>query len=162
MQYLPVHWSEGMFLRPHHFQAADRYWTEVLATSQRWDSPFNYGLRAIEISREALANYQVEVKSCHARMKDGSVVALDAGQGPGRVDLKAAFQKSPSVTVYLAIPKLSLGLANVDAEGTAATHRYRATVLSLADESAGGNDQPIELRTWNLRLALSTRRSVRL
>src|SRR5688572_28048231 len=29
MKNLPVHWSEGMFLRPHHFQAADRHWAEM-------------------------------------------------------------------------------------------------------------------------------------
>ena len=27
----PVHWHEGMFLRPHHFQAADRHAARVLA-----------------------------------------------------------------------------------------------------------------------------------
>jgi type VI secretion system protein ImpJ len=51
---LPVHWSEGMFLRPHHFQAAERYWTEVHEQSGKWDHHFNYGLRSIELNRDAL------------------------------------------------------------------------------------------------------------
>ncbi|MBL7038363.1 MAG: type VI secretion system baseplate subunit TssK [Pirellulaceae bacterium] len=156
MRYLPVHWSEGMFLRPQHFQAADRYWTEVIATSQRWDSQYNYGLHSIEISEEAIANHQVEVTTCHARMKDGSVIALDAGQGPGRVDLKGAFASQPEVTVYLAVPNLALGRANVAAVGDPTAHRYVSTSLSIADESVGGNDQQLELRDWNVRLALST------
>ena len=156
MRYLPVHWFEGMFLQPHHFQAADRHWTELVSVSQRWDCHYNYGVRAIKISREALANYQIEIQTCHARMKDGTVVALDTGQGPGRVDLKAAFQKASEVTVYLAIPNLSLGRANVASGEHPDQQRYVGTELSLADESAGGNDQPVALRDFNLRLALST------
>lgn len=156
MRYSPVHWSEGMFLRPHHFQAADRYWTELIARSQQWDCQYNYGLRSIEISEEAIANHQVEVTTCHARLKDGSVVALDIGQGPSRVDLKEAFQGESAVTVYLAIPNLSLGRANVGIVGDPSAFRYVSTSLSLADESLGGNDQHIDLRDWNVRLALST------
>ena len=90
MQNLPVHWSEGMFLRPQHFQAADRYWTEMLQTTERWDHAYNYGLRLIELSHEALGNYQVQVSRCQARMKDGTVIGLDVGQEPDRVDLKEA------------------------------------------------------------------------
>ena len=81
MHNLPVHWSEGLFLRPHHFQAADRYWTEALQTSEQWDHQYNYGIRRLELSREAIANYQFQVNACHARMKDGTLVA--AGPGPG-------------------------------------------------------------------------------
>ncbi|MCL4200991.1 MAG: type VI secretion system baseplate subunit TssK [Pirellulaceae bacterium] len=156
MRYLPVHWFEGMFLQPHHFQAADRHWTELVSVSQRWDCHYNYGVREIKISREALANYQIEIQTCHARMKDGTVISLDTGQGPGRVDLKAAFQKSSAVTVYLAIPNLALGRPNVASGVHPDQHRYVGTELSLADESAGGNDQPVALRDFNLRLALST------
>lgn len=156
MQFLPVHWSEGMFLRPHHFQAADRHWTELLATSVQWDQAYYYGVQAIEISPEAIANSQVEVKKVHARLRDGSVVALDPGQGPARVDLKDAFQQAPVVTVYLAIPLLALGRANVGVGEPSREQRYRATGLQVPDESAGGNDQDVELRAWNVRLALST------
>ena len=79
MRNLPVHWSEGMFLLPHHFQVAERYWTETLQTSEHWDHQYNYGIRQLEISLDALANYQVQLNLCHARMKDGTLIALDAG-----------------------------------------------------------------------------------
>jgi type VI secretion system protein ImpJ len=58
MRSSPVHWYEGLFLRPHHFQAADRYWSETVQTSEQWDHPYNYGLLAIDFSREALGNHQ--------------------------------------------------------------------------------------------------------
>lgn len=61
MRNLPVNWCEGLFLRPHHFQAADRYWTEALTNSEGWDHAYHYGLRHIRISREAIGNAQVEI-----------------------------------------------------------------------------------------------------
>ena len=80
MRYLPVHWREGLFLRPHHFQAADRHWSELIQTSQRWDHPYGYGLEAFEFSPEALANGHLEVRTVRARMRDGTLVSLDAGR----------------------------------------------------------------------------------
>jgi type VI secretion system protein ImpJ len=156
MRHLPVHWSEGMFLRPHHFQAADRYWTERLETSEKLDNPYNYGLRSIHISEEALANYQVQVTGCKARMKDGSLVHIEGGQEPDRVDLKEAFAQQSEIRVYLAVPKLSLGRANVGHLGSPDACRYLETRLAIQDETLGGNDQEIAFRALDVRLLLST------
>ena len=38
-----------MFLRPQHFQAADRYWEERITTSERIDSAYNYAVYEIKI-----------------------------------------------------------------------------------------------------------------
>src|SRR4051812_1249266 len=131
MRNLPVHWSEGMFLRPQHFQAADRYWHDVAEASEKWDHYYNYGVRSIEFSREALANYQFELASCQVRLRDGTLVEIEPRQDTGRVDLKEAvgpnskasaklqeaFAKTATVMVYLAVPKLNLGRANVARPG---------------------------------------------
>lgn len=156
MTHLPVHWFEGMFLRPQHFQAADRHWNELLTTSSRWHNPYDYGLRSIDLSQEALANYHVEVSSCEARMRDGTLVEFTSTDCPDRAALKEAFERESEVTVYLAIPKLALGRANVAADGSAGDNRYRARTLTVQDESAGGNDQEIQFRRPAVRLMLST------
>ncbi len=172
MSNLPVHWHEGMFLRPQHFQAADRHWAEALSQSDRWDHEYNYGLREIEISAEAIANYHVQLTVCQARMRDGTLVSVRPGDEPDRVDLKSsmeetesmflkvdmkeAFDHDPVVRVFLAVPKLKLGSANVGVAGDGATSRYFPQPRELADESAGGNDQQIQLRKLNVRLMLST------
>lgn len=156
MRNLPVHWSEGLFLRPHHFQAADRHWTETLQTSEGWDHQFNYGLRRLELSEEAIANYQLQVNVCHARMKDGTLISLDPGQETDRVDLKEAFAKEQAVRVLLAVPKLKMGGPNVATGPEPGKHRYVETSLPVQDESTGGNDQEIQLRAINARLLLST------
>ena len=83
-----VHWHEGMFLRPQHFQASDRYWSERVSTSSQWDNHYNYGLRRIKIAPEALANHQIEVSVCQARLQDGTIVSFDVGEDPDRADFK--------------------------------------------------------------------------
>jgi len=170
MRNLPVHWYEGLFLRPQHFQAADRYWNELVETSEQWDHPYNYGLHTLEYGKEALANHQFQVHSLKARMPDGTLVTLDSGNEPdrldlkptfasmsqGRVDLVEAFGKESTVKVYVAVPKLQLGRANVGHPGEADHARYIQTDETTQDESHGGGDQSIQVRTLNARLLLST------
>lgn len=141
---------------------------EVIRTSQQWDHPYHYGLHAIEFSREALANHQFQVHRLHARMRDGTLISLEAGQEPDRLDLKEsigelahaladledAFAKQPVVRVYLAVPKLKLGRANVNAENGDA--RYQETTITVPDETRGGNEQEIQVQRLNARLLLST------
>lgn len=156
MRNLPVHWSEGLFLRPHHFQAADRYWTETWQTSEHWDHQYNYGVRTVQLSEEAIANYQVQLDVCDARMKDGTLVSLGPGQEPDRVDLKEAFDSESVVRVYLAVPNLKMGGVNVGPEQAAGKQRYVERTLSPQDESSGGNDQEVQFRVLSVRLMLST------
>ena len=153
---LPVHWAEGLFLRPQHFQAADRHWAELFHISRQWDHEYQYGVRRIEISPEAVANYQFQVNVCHARLKDGTLVAIDAGQALNRVDLKEAFSRESVVRVYLAVPKLKMGVENVSVGGPSDKSRDLEVRQSVQDESRGGNDQEIQFRELNVRLVLST------
>ncbi len=157
MRNLRVHWFEGMFLRPQHFQSADRHWSELIATSAQWDAAYNYGLRSIELSPEALANYEVQVSRCEARMRDGTILSFSSGQGPDRVSLKDAFERQSEVTVYLALPKLALGRINVSSDSASGDHRYVSRALPVQDETTGGNDQEICFCDDCLKLALSSR-----
>lgn len=176
MRNLPVHWSEGMFLRPHHLQAADRHWAELMQTSEQWDHQYNYGLRQLEYSKEALLNFQFQVNTCQARLRDGTLVSLGAFQEPDRVEVKQALQEAENlrqqtiglaeafearatVIVYLAVPKLKLGGTNVAMPGESDERepcRYRESQAELQDESRGGNDQEVRFRSLNVRLLLSS------
>jgi type VI secretion system protein ImpJ len=170
MRNQPVHWSEGMFLRPHHFQAAERYWTEASHLSEHWDHHYHYGINSIRIREEAVGNYQVQIDACEARMPDGTLISFDVGQEPDRKDLKPsfdgqkkmtvglqeAFEKTREVRVFLAVPKLKMGAVNVSAPGTDGVSRYHGVQQDMQDETLGGNDQSIEVRALNVRLLLST------
>jgi type VI secretion system protein ImpJ len=166
MNYLPVSWHEGMFLRPHHFQASDRHWFDFAQTSEKWDHPCNYGICAFEYSAESIAHFQFQVNVCHVRMRDGSLLDLNPGQEPDVVDLKAAFEKDEKATAimaFLAIPKLKIGSQNLapvqldgKAGGQAGKARYVPDTLPVQDENQGGNDQDLQFRRLNVQVFLST------
>jgi type VI secretion system protein ImpJ len=159
-----------MFLRPHHFQAADRHAAERLALSTVATDPCCYGIAKLEIDPVALANRQLQLRACQARLRDGTVVWLEPGEEPERVNLATAsaevaklaaaldepLQSSDSVRVYLAVPRLEHGGANVSPPGPPDRTRSTALRQSLQDEVSGGNDQEVEFLRLNLRLKLST------
>lgn len=153
-----VHWSEGMFLRPHHFQAAERHWAERLSQNIDFCTPYAYGLQKVAISSEALANGSLEFAGLRARWKDGTLVAQEDNHVE-RVELKERLDPksvgNQPVTVFLALPILQEGQPNVDKSSTAGLHRYREFPRSADDESLGGNRQEIQLRALNYRILFS-------
>src|SRR5208282_4523713 len=155
MNYLPVSWFEGMFLRPHHFQASDRHWFDFSQTSEKWDHPCNYGIQTLELSDGAIAHFKFQVNVCHARMRDGSLVELNPGQEPDVVDLTEALGQAAEVTAYLALPKLKIGSQNLAEKGEGGKSRYTQDSLLVQDENKGGNDQDLQFRRPNVRILLS-------
>lgn len=152
-----VHWYQGLFIRPHHLQAADRFWMETVHTSESWDHPYGYGVHAIAYSQDALASGRFRVESLEARLRDGTLVRLNDGEEL-EINLKQAFESASDVEgdstlmVYVAIPKLNLGGANVSEPGSNAIARYSCQQRSVMDENAQDGGQPIEFRGLNLRL----------
>ena len=151
----PVHWHEGMFLRPHHFQIARAQGLEQSSLSGKWDRHHNWGLREVDLDLDALANSRLVVRSLKARLRDGTLVTIpDDGVVPP-VDLKPALQRSDSVTAHLAAPVLQQGRANVAGKDSAEGVRYLVSTQTVPDENTGGNPQPIAFRRLNLKLLLS-------
>ncbi len=170
MRHLPINWHEGLFLRPQHFQAAERHWGELQATSERWDHPCNFGVASIEFSKDSIANYKFQVHRLSARLRDGTLVEIGADRELDRVDLKesllgakdavvgldAAFEKEAVVRVLLAVPRLNIGRRNLTREGATEVSRYVETAAPMQDENDGGNDQDVSLRALNVKFMLST------
>lgn len=166
----PVHWHEGMFLRPQHFQSAQRNWSSLIARNSKWDHHYNWGLRSVDLDPDALANYRCAVRSLEARLRDGSLVSVSEDEPLAPLNLRRAFEESNSITVFLGLPSFQLGRVNATTtappatrsasagnySGAAAQARFIAETLELEDENSGQNPQTIPVRRLNLRLMLST------
>src|SRR5262245_36208939 len=87
-----VHWHEGMFLRPHHFQTAGRHEQFMANRGEKWDLHYNWGLRAVEVDIDALTNYRFVVRRLDARMRDGTLVSIPEDGALPALDLKPAFE----------------------------------------------------------------------
>jgi type VI secretion system protein ImpJ len=146
----PVHWHEGMFLRPQHFQAAQRHALANAFRDEKWDHQYNWGLRAIDLDREALANHRFVVRSLEARFRDGTLVVVPEDGVLPALDLRPAFGRESALTVHLALPVLRVGRANTG-EGS----RFLVDRTELEDENTGDNPQPVDLRLLNFTLRLS-------
>ncbi|QEL20039.1 type VI secretion system baseplate subunit TssK [Limnoglobus roseus] len=155
MRTLPVYWHEGMFLRPHHFQASDRFWTDYTRQSSRWDSPYNWGIRRIDIDQNALKTYSFVVHSLQARMRDGAIVRVPQDCNLGEINLRNAFDQQDLVEVLLAVPTLEVGRSNVGGTNEV-DKRFRVeTDGRVPDENDGKNERPLQFRRLNLALLLT-------
>ncbi len=157
MASLGVHWHEGMFLRPHHFQAAHRRGVDLGRRNHSWDVHSNWGLRSIEIDLEALANHRLVIHTLEARLRDGTLVVAPRDGALPALDLRPTFQQSDARTllVHLAVPALALGRRNLSVDPNASVRFFQESV-EVEDENTGGNPQTIPVRAPNLQLLLGT------
>jgi type VI secretion system protein ImpJ len=117
MVHRAVHWHEGMFLRPQQLQTAQRHTAHQLRLNTFADHPFHWGLRVLELDRDALANHRFVVRRLCLRLRDGTVLDLPHdGTALPALDLKPYLERESAVTVFLAVPALTLTLtrANLD------------------------------------------------
>ncbi len=147
-----VHWHEGMFLRPHHFQAAGRHLSDQLRASGRWDVHYNWGLRAIDIDEAALGNYQFVVRRLEARLRDGTLVRVPEDGALTPIDLRAALEVQNPLEVSLAVPAVQIGRANAGSDTDGTRFRVYTPRDGVPDENSGQNPRPVQFRLLNLRL----------
>lgn len=170
----PVHWREGIFLGPHHFQLADRQARLALKESEDWFQPFSWGVRSIELDLDALANNTICVKSCKARFKDGTRLSVisdgtiepskpeeedkpDCTISPFELgeDEKKSLPQSGEMFVFLGVPALQQGKANVGGTATENAPRYWVEEVQFEDENRSGNEEVVEVRRIRSRLLIS-------
>jgi type VI secretion system protein ImpJ len=154
MPNLPVHWYEGMFLRPHHFQASDRHWREVFRNHFQNDHLFDWGLSRITVEKASLNAGVLEIVDVAARFKDGTFIDFDRL----RVDINLRLKgigADRSVAVYLALPEVRMGDANVTRSGSSKT-RFEEINGDYPDESQGAGMQSVALLRSQVRLVFES------
>ena len=107
MTFRAVHWHEGMFLRPHHMQTANRHALYLANQSEKWDHHYNWGLRAFDLDKDALSNHRLVIRALQARLRDGTLISIPEDATLPALDLKQLMAAENSLTVNLAVGKLS-------------------------------------------------------
>lgn len=75
-------WSEGMFLRPQHFQQNDRYFEALIEDRCSPLRPYPWGIEELRINEEALSLGKIEIASCRAILPDGTTVNIPSVDQP--------------------------------------------------------------------------------
>lgn len=78
-----VVWTEGMFLRPHHFQQAESYQQSALRNWGLTQRPYLWGFLDYEIDEAMLRQGKVALSSASGLLPDGTFFSFrDARNGP--------------------------------------------------------------------------------
>ncbi|HMO36798.1 MAG TPA: type VI secretion system baseplate subunit TssK, partial [Gemmatales bacterium] len=146
-----VHWHEGMFLRPHQFQAAEHHQAQVLFRQARCDQHYYWGLRKLVIDPDALAAHRFVIRELEIRLRDGTIITLPEDASELAIDLHEAFEGGREADIYLALPQFRPRQPNLETPSSGSA-RYRSFTLELEDENTGTNPQPIAFRRLNIFL----------
>ncbi|MCA9116593.1 MAG: type VI secretion system baseplate subunit TssK [Planctomycetaceae bacterium] len=163
-----VRWFEGMLVLPHHFQSAEQNMHDWIATSQDWLSQYSYGLWSMDLNRAALQNYEVRIPRLEARLRDGTLISVPENGQLRTLDVRAAFETSEQVYIYLLLPQVvqgranSMSLQNGSASGNSANgaatnghaseYRYLATTEAREEINSGGNSRDVDTQFFNVQL----------
>jgi len=149
-----LHWNDGQFLQPHHFQYLQRQSMVFLHRSRFMASPYPWGLINFEVDDDGLAAGRVVVKRFSACMEDGTTLSMPGNCLLPPLDLTETLKKNPEeITVYLALPHLSEFEPNLTEEGSQAEwRRYIPQKRRFRDENTGDNEITLITRRLDARL----------
>ena len=150
-----VIWSEGLFLRPQHFQQLERS-VEMLveARASGMLSP-GWGLTSLRLDDEALKIGRLSIKAARGVMPDGTPFSI-----PEEYAAPLALEIGTEVKdtlVHLALPLVRSGMPEfaVDAGPSTALARFVGQDLRVEDNVLGvGDPADMKLGQLNLRLML--------
>ena len=141
-------WSQGMFMRPQHFQQQERYWEAFIQDHMSGQSGYGWGLRRLEIDRAALELGRFAVTRFALTLSDGTPLGA-----PGIADLPPPRVFGPEAQgrrVMLALPIRRSDAAEVTlGESPMSERRWRGCTVSLRDTSSE-DDEYCEVRLGRL------------
>jgi type VI secretion system protein ImpJ len=151
-----VLWAEGMFLRPHHLQTAERYREEALQREIQRLQPFFYGLQSLDVAPDQLENFVFEIRDVSLKLKDGTALSSDSTLRLSPRSFKNELDKaSGRMRVFVGVPVMRETAPNTFAPGegpAGVDRRYVAENAEVLDENSGGNPQPVGVRRCNGKL----------
>jgi type VI secretion system protein ImpJ len=149
-----VVWSEGLFLRPHHFQQQDRYFERYVETRCQALAPHGWGFAELEIERDFLAIGKFGLRRASGVFPDGTPFRMPVDDPlPVPIDVGQARDQ----VIFLAVPLRSAGTPDVDrAPGPDGLVRHDVRELEARDATSRSGDLALlEVGAMRTRLMLA-------
>lgn len=127
-----VIWSEGLFLRPQHFQQQERFLEAYIEGRTASLHTNSWGFTELEIERDLLAIGKLGLRRARGVFPDGTPFAIpDNDSAPTPLEVT---QQMRDQTIYLALPIRKAGATQVDrGMSTAGITRFRARDFDARD-----------------------------
>jgi type VI secretion system protein ImpJ len=132
--YSKVLWSEGLFLRPHHFQQNDRYLEHLLDSRVRHVTPYPWGFSQLEIDHDLAQQSKFSVRRAAGIMPDGTAFDIPTDSpipDPIEVPETAATQ-----IVWLSIPVAAPNTREVADSGPDSASRFASGAETFIDSTS--------------------------
>ncbi len=135
-----VVWSEGMFLRPQHFQQHDRYLERFIEGRGAALRSNSWGLTEVQIERDLLAIGKLGLKRAAGVFPDGTPFSMPEDDPlPSPIELTAQIRDK---RVSLAIPVRREGARDSDRRDVIdGVMRYKARDVEVKDVTGDSNAQ---------------------
>lgn len=134
-----VVWSEGLFLRPQHFQQSDRYVEKLVRSRTAALRGYGWGVTELRLNRELLSLGKIAIETARGVMEDGTPFSIpDDADQPVPYEVPEHLRDS---LIHLAVPLYQPGA--VETDGRAATDvpiRFAVADQDLVDTNAGERD----------------------
>lgn len=154
--YSKVVWSEGLFLRPQHFQQQDRHTEWYVEARSRAAGGLFWGFTHLEIDEAALGTGKVALAAARGVLPDGTPFDFPATHpAPPALDIPA---DTRNAVIYLALPLRRAQSPEAAPDGDPAAHLARHAPVEESLVDAAGSDgasEPIEVGHPRLVLALA-------
>ena len=150
-----VVWSEGLFLRPHHFQQQDRYFERYVETRCQALIPHSWGFTEVELERDFLSIGKFGLRRAAGVFPDGTPFRMPEDDPlPAPIDIGQARDQ----VIHLAVPLRSAGAPDVDrAPGPDGLVRHDVRELEARDAtSRSGDIALLEVGAMRTRLMLAS------
>jgi type VI secretion system protein ImpJ len=147
-----VIWSEGMFLRPQHFQQHARY-IERLVEGRNGDiRPYPWGFKQLSIDHKALTLGKISITSARGVFPDGTPFNIpDDDEPPLILDIPENVHETE---LFLAIPARSANLVETDTDDDVKSlARHLVKEYDVRDSNAG-TDSNVQIQVGKLRMRL--------
>ena len=143
-----VIWSEGLFIKPQHFQQQFRYTENQFKQQISCINEYLYGLSALEINTEYLSFGRISLVSASGMTPDGTAFDFPLqDELPQPLDVTdAAFANQ---IVYLAIPLREDSMKEITWQDDLGHSRYKASNQIVRDvHSKDGDDVQLDVANW--------------
>lgn len=131
-------WSEGMFLRPQHFQQHDRYLETLVRERCGGLQPYDWGIKKLKIDARHLGMGKFSLTECSGIFPDGTPFNLPEDDDlPLPIDIPTNVQNA---IIYLSLPTQRPGSVEVDTdENPNNMARYHAAECEVRDANVATN-----------------------
>lgn len=151
-----VVWSEGLFIKPQHFQQESRHFDTLISQSMASVSEFLFGFSTLEINREFLNFGKLGLLHASGMMADGAIFDIP-NETPEPVPLTIDHPEQVGQRVYLAIPLRSIGLVEMQWPHRDNVSRYTVEKSEVKDlHSEDGDLSPVHIARLNAKLMLES------